>query len=48
MSMDVDPRLAMIVGPFLSVVGLICLSILLLYWRFASNVVNRVIHPRTV
>lgn len=48
MSMDVDPRLAMIVGPFLSVAGLICLSILLLYWRFASNVVNRVIHPRTV
>lgn len=47
-SMDADPRLAMIVGPFLSVVGLICLAILLLYWRFASNVVNRVLPPRAV
>lgn len=48
MSMDADPRLAMMVGPFMAVVGLVCLTIVLLYLRVASSVVHRVLPPRSV
>ncbi len=45
-SMDADPRLAMIVGPFMSALGLLCLSGLWLYMNLAAKVVTRVLPPK--
>ena len=45
-SMDTDPRLALVVGPLLSVLGLACLGGLWLYARLAVQVVRRVLPPR--
>ena len=45
-SMDADPRLAIVLGPVLSVVGMACLGGLWLYMRFAARVVRRVLPPR--
>jgi uncharacterized membrane protein len=46
-TMDADPRLATIIGPFMSVVGLMCLFGLGLYLKLAAKVVTRVLPPKT-
>jgi uncharacterized membrane protein len=45
-SMDADPRLAIVLGPILSAVGLGLLAALWLYFRVAAGVVRRVLPPR--
>jgi hypothetical protein len=45
-TLDTDPRLAMIAGPFIAVIGFSCLMLLALYLRLATRVVNRVLPPR--
>ena len=45
-SMDADPRLAIALGPVMSVLGLACLGGLWLYVRFATAVVTKVLPPR--
>ena len=45
-SMDADPRLALVVGVALFVVGGLCLIGLWLYLRLATRVVNKVLPPR--
>lgn len=46
-TMDADPRLALIAGPFVTVIGFSCLMLLALYLRLATKVVNRVLPPRS-
>jgi hypothetical protein len=46
-SMDADPRLALIVGVVLFVVGGMCLLGLWLYLRLATHIVERVLPTRT-
>jgi uncharacterized membrane protein len=45
-TMDADPRLATIIGPFMSVIGLMCLFGLGLYLKLAAKVVTRVLPPK--
>ncbi len=44
-TMDADPRLAIMLGPLMSAVGLALLGGLWLYVRMATNVVRRVLPP---
>lgn len=46
LTMDADPRLAMIVGPALSILGAAFLAALWVYMRVAAGVVRRVLPPR--
>lgn len=46
-SMDADPRLAILLGPVMSLLGVICLFGLWLYMRLAAKVVTRVLPPKT-
>ncbi|MEO8361465.1 MAG: hypothetical protein ABI672_15640 [Vicinamibacteria bacterium] len=48
LTMDADPHLVMIVGPMLSVVGLLALGGLWLYFHLATKVAMRVLPPKTV
>jgi uncharacterized membrane protein len=45
LTMDADPRLVVILGPVMSMVGLALLGGLWLYVRMATNVVRRVLPP---
>lgn len=47
-TLDADPRLVMIAGPFMTVVGMMCLMGLWLYMRLAAKVVTRVLPPKTI
>ena len=46
LTMDADPRLAMVVGPAMSVLGAGCLFALWLYMHLAAGVVRRVLPPK--
>lgn len=46
LTMDADPRLALIVGPALSILGAACLAALWVYMRVAAGVVRRVLPPK--
>lgn len=46
LTMDADPRLAMVVGPAMSILGAACLAGLWVYMRVAAGVVRRVLPPR--
>ena len=46
LTMDADPRLAMLVGPALSILGAAFLAALWAYMRMAAGVVRRVLPPK--